>query len=95
MTARREKERQTRTCTNEHRLALEETGRSREAADACFGNLLRGTCSGGELVYLAEVLQEAGEGSGLGGGGEGRGLHDPEMMAQAEERRKHPEKETR
>ena len=32
-------------------------------------------------MLLEEVLQEAGE--GLGGGGEGRGLHDPEMMAQA------------
>jgi hypothetical protein len=41
------------------------------------------TYPGGELVLLAEVLQEAGECSGLGGGGEGRGLHDPEIMAQA------------
>ena len=41
------------------------------------------TGPGGELVYLAEVLEEAGEGSGLGGGGEGRGLHDPEIVAQA------------
>jgi hypothetical protein len=48
----------------------------------------KATYSRGELVLLAEVLQEAGEGSGLDGRGEGRGLHDPEMMAQAEEGRK-------
>ena len=46
-------------------------------------------------MHLAEVLPEAGDGSGLGGGGEGRGLHGPEIMAQAEVRRKHPERETR
>ncbi len=45
----------------------------------------------GELVHLAEIPHEAGEGSVLGGGGEGRGLHDPEMMAQAGERRKQVE----